>query len=329
MDALVDPYGRKIDYLRVSITDRCNLRCFYCVPSGPPDLLERSELLSFEEILRVIRVAATLGVVKVRLTGGEPLVRRNVCDLVRKVNDIPGIAEVSLTTNGVLLKQMGRSLFEAGLRRINVSLDTMNPEKFNTITGRDLYHQVWEGITEAESVGFRPLKINVVVVRGVNDDEVGDFAQLAMEEPYAIRFIEYMPIGNPATQNGSRFVSIEAIKQRLEAFGRLFSVPSRALAGPALRYRYAWGRGEIGLIGAVSSHFCHSCNRLRLTSDGRIRPCLFSDRETDVKGFLRMPASDAEIAGVIRRAVVGKPKSRTMDNESCRITRRGMSAIGG
>ncbi len=329
MDALVDQYGRRIRYLRVSITDRCNLRCFYCAPGRAPDLLERRDLLSYEEILRVIRVAAQMGVVKVRVTGGEPLVRRNVCDFVGNVIRIPGIEDVSVTTNGVLLKEMARPLRDAGLRRINVSLDTLNPARFKTIAGRDLYHEVREGIAHAEEAGFNPSKINVVVMRGFNDGDVEDLAGLTMEKPYFVRFIERMPIGNGIPHNGTAFVSVAEIRSRLEYSAPLIPVQNGSLDGPAQRFRYPSGRGEIGLIGAVSSHFCESCNRLRLTPDGKLRPCLFSEGETDLKGVLRKPGSDSELAALLLLAVASKPKSREMTNGSCRVNRRGMSAIGG
>lgn len=329
MGNLVDQHGRQINYLRVSITDRCNLRCFYCTPGGSPDLLERAELLSYEEILRVIRVSAMMGVFKVRLTGGEPLVRRDVCDLVKAVTRVPGIADVSLTTNGVLLKEMARPLFDAGLRRINVSLDSTNPAKFKEITGHDLFYAVLEGISEAEEVGFHPIRINVVVMRGVNDDDLGDFAKMSIEKPYSIRFIEYMPVGDVSAHDGSAFISTTEIRRRLETFGFLLPVQNTALDGPSRRFRYTSGRGEIGLIGAMSSHFCHSCNRLRLTPDGKIRPCLFSEGEVDVKQHLRMPGSDLKLADALLKAVAIKPKSRKVETGDRSTVRRGMFAIGG
>lgn len=326
---LEDQHGRQVNYLRVSITDRCNLRCFYCAPHGSPNLLERSGLLSYEEILRVIRVSAAMGIFKVRFTGGEPLVRRGVCDLVKAATRVPGIEDISMTTNGVLLKEMARPLYDAGLRRINVSLDSTNPEKFKAITGRDLFHVVLEGISEAEEVGFHPIRINVVVMRGVNDDDLGDFARMSAEKPYSIRFIEYMPIGDSPAHDVSAFISTTEIKRHLENFGSLLPVQRTALDGPSQRFRYAMGRGEIGLIGAMSSHFCHSCNRLRLTSDGKIRPCLFSEGELDVKQLLRTGGSDSQIAGMLLKAVAQKPESRKAETADRSINRRGMSAIGG
>ncbi|MEW6349269.1 MAG: GTP 3',8-cyclase MoaA [Thermodesulfobacteriota bacterium] len=329
MDALVDQYGRRIRYIRVSITDRCNLRCFYCAPGRAPDLLQRTELLSYEEMLRIIRVAATMGVVKVRVTGGEPLVRRNVSDFVGNVLRIPGIADVSVTTNGVLLKEMAGPLFAAGLRRINVSLDTLHASKFKTITGLDLHHAVREGIAHAEEVGLCPIKINVVVMRGFNDDDVEDLAGLTLAKPYSVRFIECMPIGNGTRLHKTVFVSVAEIRSRLELHGPLIPVQSGGLDGPAQRFRYPSGKGEIGLIGAVSSHFCGSCNRLRLTPDGKLRPCLFSEGELDVKDVLRRHGSDSELADLLLRAAAAKPKSRDANNRGCRINPRGMSAIGG
>ena len=329
MAALVDAHHRTIDYLRVSITDRCNLRCSYCMPHEGVDLLQHSDVLSYEEILRIISVSVHLGISKVRLTGGEPLVRRNVCSLISRIAKIPGVKDLSLTTNGVLLKDMAAALFEAGMRRINVSLDSLNAENYRKITGRDHFQDVWEGIAEAESIGFHPIKINVVMMAGVNDHELDDFAKLAIERPYSIRFIEYMPIGRAAASNGHGFFSESQMRARIEAHGRLVPVTPSRFDGPSRRFRFLSGKGEIGLISGMSRRFCATCNRLRLTSDGKLRPCLWSDREVDVKGPLRDGCSDDDLARLVRQAAAQKPERPATGHAMSQNTQRSMSAIGG
>jgi cyclic pyranopterin phosphate synthase len=324
-----DHCNRRITYLRVSITDRCNLRCFYCMPRNGLRLLDHADILSYEEILRIINVSAQMGIRKVRLTGGEPLLRRNVCHLIRGIMNVRGIEDVGLTTNGVLLQEMARPLWEAGLRRINVSLDSLNPLKFRKITRRDHYSEVWQGIREAQSVGFNPIRINVVVVKGVNDDELGQFARLSMERPYSFRFIEYMPIGKLPAWDASKFMAGNEIRVRLEQYGRLHPIPRNSSDGPCLRFRYEGARGEIGFICPITSHFCDSCNRLRLTADGKLRSCLLSEHEVEIRDSLRRHCSDAQLAVLIHEAIVKKPKKHEVHTGSTQRCIRHMSRIGG
>jgi len=327
--ANLDHSNRRITYLRVSITDRCNMRCFYCMPPEGLRLLDHTDVLSYEEILRVIDVAAQMGIRKVRITGGEPLLRRNVCHLVREIANVPGIEDVGLTTNGILLKDMARHLWKAGLRRINVSLDTLNPLKFRKVTKIGSYHEVWQGIREAESVGFKPIRINVVAMRGINDDELGHFARLSMETPYSFRFIEYMPMGALSAWDASKFIAGSETKARLQEYGQLHPIPRDSSDGPCRRFRFEGALGEIGFISPISNHFCDSCDRLRLTADGKLRSCLLSDDEIDVREPLRGQQSDRVIAGLIRKAIARKPKQHGIDAGSEPGQLRAMSRIGG
>jgi GTP 3',8-cyclase len=327
--ANLDHSNRRITYLRVSITDRCNMRCFYCMPPEGLRLLDHADILSYEEIIRVINVAARMGIRKVRITGGEPLLRRNLCHLVREIANVPGIEDVGLTTNGILLKDMARPLWEAGLRRINVSLDTLNPLKFRKVTKIGSYHEVWQGIHEAESLGFRPIRINVVAMRGINDDELGHFARLSMETPYSFRFIEYMPMGALSAWDASKFIAGSETKARLQEYGELHPIPRDSSDGPCRRYRFQGALGEIGFISPISNHFCDSCDRLRLTADGKLRSCLLSDREVDVRGPLRGQEPDGVIAGLLRKAIAKKPKQHGIEAGSESGQLRAMSRIGG
>lgn len=329
MASNVDHYNRKVTYLRVSVTDRCNLRCFYCKPVKDLKLLDHAEILSYEEILELIRVATNLGIRKVRLTGGEPLLRRNFVHLVESVYRIPKIEDVSVTTNGVLLKKMARPLFEAGVRRINVSLDTLNPLKYTKITRRECFDAVWEGLQAAEEVGFSPIKVNVVAIRGLNDDELLQFADLSVRRPYHIRFIEYMPIGQDGNWTPERYISSDEIKSTIESLGPLHKIPHSIHDGPAERYRFESAKGEIGFISPLSHHFCPSCNRLRLTADGKLRPCLFADDEVDIKTPLRNGYSPEDLGKVFQHAVAAKPErhhAEILEKGKCA---RPMSTIGG
>lgn len=325
----VDRHHRKIDYLRVSITDRCNLRCTYCMPPGGVDLARHEDILRYEEIVRVVRVFARMGLTKVRLTGGEPLLRKNVCHLVERIVHLDGIRDVGITTNGVRLKTMAESLFDAGLRRINVSLDTLNPLKFRKITGTAFHQDVLAGIAEAERVGLGPIKINVVLLKDTNIDDLPQFAELTKKRPYSVRFIEWMPIGRSNGRNGSKFFSAQEAKCRLETRGRLIPIPRSRFDGPAKRYRFESAPGEIGLISSVSNHFCHECNRMRLTADGKLRPCLLSDEEVDVRSALRENCSDNHLAQLIQTAIVRKPERHGLDFGNERGCSRDMSTIGG
>ena len=325
----VDPYNRKITYLRVSVTDRCNLRCIYCTPVKDLKLLDHAEILTYEEILKVIRVATYLGIKKVRLTGGEPLLRRNFVHLVESACRIPQIEDVSITTNGLLLEKMARPLFEAGVRRINVSLDTLNPLKYAKITRREGFDAVWKGLQAAEAVGFSPIKVNIVAIRGLNDDELLQFADLSVGKPYHIRFIEYMPIGPDSNWTPEKYISSDDMRSKLETFGPLHKIPHSNHDGPAERYRFESAKGEIGFISPLSHHFCPSCNRLRLTADGKLRPCLFADNEVDIKSPLRNGFSDQHLKEVFLQAIASKPRRHHAEILKKREGLRPMSAIGG
>ncbi len=325
----VDHHNRKITYLRVSVTDRCNLRCMYCMPVKDLKLLNHGDILSYEEILKVLQAAAEIGIEKVRLTGGEPLVRRHFMHLVKSVCQVSGFKDVSITTNGVHLKEKAQELFDAGVHRINVSLDTLNPVKYAKIAGRDCFRDAWEGLQEAEAVGFSPIKVNVVAIRGMNDDELLEFARLSVRKPYHIRFIEYMPIGHDSRWKAEKYLSSDEIKSELETLGPLQKVLRSSLDGPAERYRFESARGEIGFISGLSHHFCPACNRLRLTADGKLRPCLFTDDELDIKTPLRNGCSREDLKRLFQEAIVRKPRQHPAKIRGKGAGRRPMSAIGG
>ncbi len=325
----IDPYNREINYLRVSVTDRCNLRCIYCMPVKKLKLLDHTDILKYEEILKLIEVAADLGVRKIRLTGGEPLIRKDFIHFVESVCRIPKIEDVSITTNGVFLREMAAPLFEAGLARVNVSLDTLNPLKYEKITGRAFFNSVWEGLQKAEAVGFRPIRVNVVTMKGLNDDELQQFADLSIRKPYHIRFIEYMPIGQNNNWEPQKYVASDEIKSRLERFGPLSKISRSIHDGPVERYRFKSAKGEIGFISAISHHFCPSCNRLRLTPDGKLRPCLFADDEVDIKSPLRSGASLEVLKEVFLEAIARKPSGHHAGILGKRNPLRAMSTIGG
>ncbi|MFQ5987820.1 MAG: GTP 3',8-cyclase MoaA, partial [Dehalococcoidia bacterium] len=291
MTGLSDSFQRPINYLRISVTDRCNLRCLYCMPPQGITLSPRSEILRYEEIQAVARAAAGLGINKVRLTGGEPLIRSELTHLIRMLSEIEGIDDISLTTNGVLLRRYAAPLKEAGLRRVNVSLDTLNRGRFQRITGSDRLKDVLDGIEAAREAGLEPVKLNMVVMRGMNDDEVLDFARLTIEQGWHVRFIETMPFGK-----GERldFIPAVEIKERLLSLGGLEpSLPSDS-NGPAKYFRFSEAKGTLGFISPLSEHFCFNCNRLRLTVDGQLRPCLLSDEEVDLRKPLREGTSPQE-----------------------------------
>lgn len=299
------------------------------MPEEGVEPIPHREVLSYEELLRVTRLAVHGGIRKVRLTGGEPLVRKGVIDFIRQLGRVDGLEQITLTTNGVLLAQYAADLRAAGVTHVNVSLDSLQPGRYKQITRRDAFHRVWEGLEEVERLGFRPIKINVVAMRGVNDDEILDFARLSLEKPYHVRFIEFMPVGEKNGWTGDRFISTAEIRDRITALGPLRSLDSRPLDGPAERFVLQGSKGEIGFIGALSHHFCSRCNRLRLTAEGALRGCLFSDDETDIKTPLRSGASDECIMELIRHVIATKPKGHGSMLQSPRKCSRPMSRIGG
>jgi len=299
------------------------------MPEEGLSLIPHSEILSYEELLRLVRIFALEGISKVRLTGGEPLVRKGIVDFVSQLSMIKEIKDLSLTTNGLLLKGYAADLKRAGLKRINISLDTLNCNRFSLITRRDGYEQVWQGIEEAMKVSLSPIKINMVAIKGLNDDEIESFALITLHHPLIVRYIEYMPSGNGEEWTEGNILTIPEIKKRVEAIGKLIPIPSDQWDGPARRFRLEGAIGEIGLIGPVSDHFCEACNRLRLTPDGKIRTCLFSDEEIDVRSFLRNGGSDEDLRKQLLVALRTKPERHHINTHQFKKCQRNMSAIGG
>jgi cyclic pyranopterin phosphate synthase len=328
---LTDGFGRVHDDLRLSVTDRCNLRCAYCMPEDPV-WFPREHLLSFEEIGRVAAVLAGAGVRKVRLTGGEPLVRRDLPDLVRMLAGLPGIEDLSLTTNGVLLARHACALRESGLRRVNVSLDTLDPRRFARMTGRARLPEVLEGLRAAAGAGLSPIKINAVLLRGVNDDEAESLVDFAREQGCELRFIEVMPLDNHAAWDPARVVSGAELRQRIAARWPILPEIPEDPSAPATRYRFADGRGRVGFVDSVTRPFCGDCSRLRLTSDGRVRVCLYDDREVDLRGPLRSGATDEALLSLVRQALAGKGRGGAIDllqSRQAPVLVRTMHQIGG
>jgi cyclic pyranopterin phosphate synthase len=333
---LVDPFQRVISYLRVSVTDRCNLRCVYCMPEEGIEFQPREEILRYEEILAIVRVGASMGLRKVRLTGGEPLVRTGIADLVAMINGVPGIEDISLTTNGIALPRMAEPLARTGLRRVNISLDTLRPERFHQITRWGRYEDVMEGIAAARAAGLSPVKINVVVMRLINDDEVLDFARSTYEQDWDIRFIELMPFLEEQetcikdTSLVLGFVPTEKIKQQIEKeLGPLEPSETKVGHGPARYFRLPGAKGNVGFISPVSEkHFCETCNRMRLTADGKMRPCLLTDHEVDLKSILRGGGDDEALREGILEALHTKPDAHHLTDGN-RPRRRKMIQIGG
>jgi cyclic pyranopterin phosphate synthase len=326
--ALVDSFGRIHNNLRISVTDRCNLRCTYCMPEEVV-FMDKHQLLSFEEIARFVRAAVPLGIDKIRLTGGEPLMRRDLPALVRMLADIPGIKDIGLTTNGVLLAEHAQALFDAGLRRINVSLDTLDPDRFRQLARRDGLEKVLEGIFAAKKAGFRPVKVNAVAIRGITEHEVVPLANFARQHGLELRFIEYMPIGADQWERGKVYFAHEIMEQLESTISPLVPAPDYDPRAPAMDFIYTDGGGRIGIIASVSRPFCMSCNRIRLTSDGKLRNCLFALNEVDVKSLLRSGASDEMIQDVIRRNVQEKWEGHEINTARFVKPQRTMHAIGG
>jgi cyclic pyranopterin phosphate synthase len=326
---LVDSFGRVHNDLRVSVTDRCNLRCVYCMPEEGVEWVPRSEILTFEEIERIAIVAHDLGIDSLRLTGGEPLVRACVTDLVARLGRI-GFSDLSMTTNGSGLARIAPALAAAGLMRVNISCDSLRPERFAEIRRRGVLSSVLNAMDAAEQAGLTPVKVNVVVMAGVNDDEILDFARFARETGRVVRFIEFMPLDASETWERSKVVPGEEILSVVNEAWPLEPASQRAFdTAPADRYRFVDGRGEIGVITSVTRAFCGSCNRLRLTADGAIRNCLFANDEHPVRDLLRSGGSDADIALLLRRAVWAKLAGHGINDPSFLRPTRSMSMIGG
>jgi cyclic pyranopterin phosphate synthase len=326
---LIDSFARAVSYLRVSLTDQCNLRCFYCTPRALEDKLASGQLLSYEELLRVIKIAVASGVRKVRLTGGEPLVRRDITGFIRQLMLIDGIEEVRITTNGILLAAKAAELYAAGIRKLNISLDTLKAERFREITGVDAFAQVWHGIEQSLDLGFSTVKINVVAMNGINDDEFIDFAQLSVARPVQVRFIEFMPMGNESRWHKDYYVRAADIMAKISKLGELAPVHSGQLDGPARTYRLPDALGTVGFISPISDHFCSRCNRLRLTADGHLRSCLLTDQETDLKAIVRSDDGDEAIRAALFESIKQKPMGHKLAESEIRNCHGRMSRIGG
>lgn len=326
---LRDSYGRIADNLRISVTDRCNFRCIYCMPEEGMTWLKKEQLLSYEEITRLVRVFAELGVTKLRLTGGEPLMRKDLHVLIDELHRVQGINDIALTTNGFFLAEEAEQLVKAGLCRINVSMDSLDPKIFSQMIRRDYLDKVWDGIHAVERLGIRPIKINVVLIRGVNDHEIEKFAELARTKPYIIRFIEFMPIGADDGWTMEKVVPTREIIERINAMGPNLVPVEYHGTQAADRFTFEDGVGEIGFISSVSDPFCTTCNRIRITSDGKLRTCLFSLVETDLRAAVRGGVDDDEIKEMILAAVWKKEEGHLINRPGFVRPQRTMSQIGG
>ena len=327
---LLDTFGRLHDNLRISVTDRCNIRCFYCMPEDGVKFMPRQEILSFEEIARVARVAVSMGVRKLRLTGGEPLLRKDLPVLIEQLMAIPGVEDIALTTNAVLLAEQAADLHKAGLRRLNVHLDTLDRDRFFQITRRDDFDKVMGGIDTALGLGFGPIKINAVAVKNLVEPDIVPLARFGRERGIEIRYIEFMPLDAQGIWDKAKVLLQDDMLRLLAAeIGPLEEIPDRDPRAPASEYRFADGVGRVGFISSVSHPFCLNCNRIRLTSDGKLRYCLFAIEETDVKGLLRGDASDDELRATIRETVTRKWIGHEINTQKFVAPPRPMYSIGG
>jgi GTP 3',8-cyclase len=327
--SLIDGFSRPITYLRVSVTDKCNLRCIYCMPEGGLPWLRRDEILSYEEIAALVRVAASVGVRTIRLTGGEPLVRRKLSRLIAAIASVPGIDDVALSTNGLLLEEQLPELVAAGLRRVNLSLDTLRPDRFADIARRPGLDAVLRAIDAAVRAGLTPLKLNCVVMRGKNDDELADFAALTRERPIYVRFIEVMPVHENLGLQRDAYVSSDEILERVSTIGELQPVPGPPGNGPARYFAFPGAAGAVGVISPLSHDYCERCNRVRLTADGRLRLCLFGDYAVDLRSPLRRGATAEELAALLRSAMLIKPERHHLRLGESSSRMRAFSEIGG
>jgi cyclic pyranopterin phosphate synthase len=327
---LVDSWGRVHDNLRISVTDRCNIRCFYCMPETDVHFVRRSEILDFEEIERFVHIAVTLGIRKLRVTGGEPLVRRDLAVLIRRLSAIPGIEDLALTTNGVLLPQLAAPLYEAGLRRINVHLDTIDRARFLEITRRDEIHKVLAGLEACKQLGYSKIKLNAVAVKHLVEPDIVPLARYARENGFEVRYIEFMPLDAQNLWDRSKVLLADEIITTLgREIAPLVPVPDPDPRAPASEYQFSDGIGRVGFIASVSRPFCLNCNRLRLTADGKLRYCLFAVEEDDVKTLLRSGAADEAIVALIRRNVAGKWEGHEINSTRFVAPPRPMYSIGG
>ncbi|TFB11016.1 GTP 3',8-cyclase MoaA [Candidatus Marinimicrobia bacterium MT.SAG.3] len=327
---MIDSFGRNVNYLRISVTDRCNLRCVYCMPDEGMTWLKRSELLTYEEICRIVRVMAELGLSKVRFTGGEPLVRSDLPELVKEISVIKGIDDISLSTNAVLLDKYAVRLKEAGIQRVNISLDTLDAEKFLKISLRHTLEDVLNGIKAAEDVGMKPIKINMVVMKGVNDDELAEFASLTLTKDYTIRFIEMMPLKENLDRQEISYLSTEKIKKAISGVGELIPLERDISGGPARNYKIKGAKGKLGFISPLSHTFCADCNRMRLTATGGLKLCLFNEPELNFRDPMRNGATDDDLKLMIRDALIIKPLEHNLQVGKAGFeSYTAMSQIGG
>jgi len=331
MNTLIDAHNRRINYLRISITDRCNLRCQYCMPKEGVSRFGHAEILKYEEILRIAELAVKKGINKIRITGGEPLVRKDALQLISQLSRLRGIEDLSMTTNGILLDEFAPALFQAGLKRVNISMDSLLPEKYRQITCGGELSRVWAGMAAARAAGIAPIKINVVAIAGFNDTEILDFARLTIQDPLQVRFIEFMPIGFFSEWRPQQFLPSAEIKKRIETHYPLFPAHTNKNGhdGPARLFKLPGAAGEIGFISPISDHFCGSCNRLRLTADGKLKTCLFSDEEVDLKSLLRSGCGDEELEKKLFEAISSKPLRYGFTGSGIKRCHRPMVKIGG
>lgn len=326
---MLDSYSRKIEYLRISVTDRCNLRCRYCMPEEGIKWMDHSNVLTFEQLVRLIKISTKVGIRKIRFTGGEPLVRKDITKLIAKVSEIPEINDIAITTNGVLFTEMAEELKAAGLTRVNFSLDTLVPEKFQYITRRGDLNDPIRGIKKALEVGLAPVKINTVVIKDFNEDEILDLVKIACEMPLHVRFIEFMPIGDLPFFKKERLVTMDEIKKIIESRYELLTSATTKGNGPAKSYNIKGGVGTVGFISAMSNHFCAECNRIRMTVDGKLRACLFDKKETSLKLALENGASDEKLVSMFSKVIKEKPEHHHMETGWGADNVRKMYQIGG
>ncbi|MGI6514736.1 MAG: GTP 3',8-cyclase MoaA [Syntrophomonadaceae bacterium] len=326
---MLDQLGREINYLRISVTDRCNLRCRYCMPPEGISLKEHRDILSFEEIEKVVRIGAELGITKIRLTGGEPLIRRNLADLVYAISRIDGIDDVAITTNGILFPGLAAELKEAGLKRVNISLDTLQKDRYHYITRGGDITAAFNALETALAEGLEPVKVNTVLINGFNDDEILDFCRLAFERPLHIRFIEFMPVGEIKYWHCKSIIKNSDVFDIISKHYVLKPGKISRGSGPAKYFVLDGGRGSVGFISPMSNHFCSECNRLRLTADGKLRACLYGGKERDLKEALRNNLPDEEIRRIFVETVLSKPERHTMGDKPWGTRDRKMYQIGG
>lgn len=326
---LVDGMGRTIVNLRISVTDRCNFRCTYCMPADNVEFMDRDKLLTFEELTRIATIVSKLGINRLRLTGGEPLMRKDLPSLIRMLADVEGIDDIAMTTNAFFLKEHAQNLKDAGLKRLNVSLDALDPEKFKHVNRRDCLQQVLDGLQEAARVGFKSIKINAVAMRNFSESEIIDLIDMGRSDGFEVRFIEFMPLDSDQAWERDKVLFGHEIVDLISKKYELIPIDNSLDIGPASEYNFADGKGKIGIITAVSNPFCDHCNRIRMTADGKLRTCLFSADETDLKQLLRSGASDNDVANALQQAVLIKEPGHKINLDSFERPTRAMHAIGG